>query len=99
MSNKLTSRQLRDLRGRGHKLKAIVRIGKDGINDAVIDAIEKALSSHELVKVKLIQGCLLDKDEAAKDLSDRTSSTLVQRIGRTSLLYRPRPAAKEDDDA
>ena len=96
MSSKLTPRQLRDLRGQGHKLKALVRIGKDGINDSVIAAVDRALSDHELVKVKLIQGCLLDKDEAAQTLAKDTRSILVQRIGRTSLLFREKPPEKKD---
>ena len=96
MPTKLTPRQLRDLRGQGHKLKPQVRIGKDGINDAVIAAVKRALLDHELVKVKLIQGCLLDKDEAAQELAKTTKSILVQRIGRTSLLYKERPPQKDD---
>ena len=97
MSSKLTPRQLRDLRGQGHKLKALVRIGKDGINEAVIAAVNRALSDHELVKVKLIQGCLLDKDAAAQTLAKDTRSILVQRIGRTSLLFREKPPEKKQE--
>ena len=91
---KLTNQELRALRGRGHQLKPVVLIGHEGITDAVIDAVDEALRAHELVKVKLLQSCEVDKDDAAQILSKKLKAGLIQRVGRTSLLWRENP--KED---
>lgn len=86
------------LRRRGHKLKPVVLVGKDDLSDSVVGAIDDALTIHELVKVKLLQSCSLDKNEAALVMAKRTGSDLVQRIGRTALLYRQRPDEEEDSN-
>jgi RNA-binding protein len=91
---KLTNQELRTLRGRGHQLKPVVLVGHEGITDAVLDAVDEALRVHELVKVKLLQSCEVDKDDAAQILSEKLKARLIQRVGRTSLLWRENP--KED---
>lgn len=79
------------LRGLGHVLRPIVLVGKEGITDGVISSIKEALIDHELVKTRLLQSCDIDKDEAAQELSERAGAVLVQRIGKTILLYAPHP--------
>jgi len=93
---KLTNQELRSLRGRGHQLKPIVLVGHEGITDAVLDAVDEALRAHELVKVKLLQSCVVDKDEAAQIFSKKLKAALVQRVGRTSLLWREKPEEEKD---
>lgn len=87
----LTASQRKHLRGLGHPLEPLIRVGKDGITDTLVEGVRQALIDHELVKVKLLQSCELDKDEAATALSDRVGAALVQRIGKTILLYAPHP--------
>jgi len=88
---KLTGKQARYLRGLGHHLHAIVMIGKDELTDRVIAATDEALTSHELIKVKLQDGCLSERREIANDLAQATSSSVAQVLGRTFLLYRKHP--------
>ena len=83
------------LRGRGHGLRPVVLVGKGNLTPSVIDAVDAALFTHELVKVRLLQACTLEKDSAATALSRALSATLIQRVGRTILLYRPRPVEAE----
>jgi RNA-binding protein len=87
----LSTKERKALRARGHKLSSVVNVGKDAITDGVLGALSDALDTHELVKVKLQQACPLDKDDAATALATGTDSTLVARIGRTALLFRPAP--------
>jgi RNA-binding protein len=87
--NKLTGRQARFLRGLGHHLKPVVLIGNQGITTPVLAALEETLNSHELVKVKLQEGCPLDKKEAASQLAEGTGAVIAQLLGKTILLYRP----------
>ena len=51
-------------------------------------AAETALQRHGLVKVKLTPQCKLEKGEAARALAWGTGGDLVQRIGKTALLWR-----------
>jgi RNA-binding protein len=87
--SKLPGRQARFLRALGHHLKPVVLIGRDGVTEPVLAAVEVALQSHELIKVKLQEGCLLGKEDAARQLAEPTGASVAQLLGRTILLYRP----------
>jgi len=87
----LTGKQKRHLRGLGHALKATVQVGRQGITDGIVDGTDDALEAHELVKVRFGQGFEDSPAAAAEDLALRTAATVAGRIGRTALLYRPRP--------
>lgn len=87
----LTGKQRRYLRGLGHDQKVIVQIGKDGIDDGLVAAIDQALADHELVKIKVGENAELDRHEAADALAKRTKSEVAQVLGNTVLLYRPHP--------
>ena len=93
MSNKtapdLTGKQNRYLRGLGHGLSPYVMIGKHHLSDDVIKATDEALVAHELVKVRIQEGCLEDRKIVAAELADATGSAVVQVLGKTFLLYRP----------
>ncbi len=88
-SIQLTGKQNRFLRGLGHGLKPFVMIGKSHLNDEVVKATNDALDTHELIKVKIQEGCLEDRKVVAAELSAETNSALVQVIGKNFLLYRP----------
>jgi RNA-binding protein len=89
----LSGKQRRFLRGKGHALSSTVQIGKEGVTDAVVSAVEAALGDHELIKVKLVPGASVERHEAAAELARRTASELVQVLGNTMLLYK----RNEDD--
>jgi len=85
---KLTGKQTRYLRGLGHHLKPVAMIGKEEVNSNVIAAVDEALDDHELIKVKLQQGCFSARQEVARDLTEATAATTVQILGKKILLYR-----------
>lgn len=85
---KLTGKQVRHLRALGHHLNPIIMVGKGEISDSLVASLEDALLHHELVKVKLQEGCDLDRKEVAAILSEKTESEIAQIIGKTILLYR-----------
>ena len=87
----LTGKQLRYLRGLGHHLKPLVMLGREGINDNVIKAADAVLTAHELVKVKIGNGCPLERREAADTVAAGTGSAIVQILGKTFLLFRANP--------
>lgn len=85
----LTGKQRRYLRGVGHGLKAVITVGKGELNEALLRETNEALESHELIKVKILESCMLDRHEVAESLSSECSADVAQVLGRTILLYRP----------
>jgi RNA-binding protein len=85
----LNERQKKYLRRIGHALHPIVTLGNAGLTDAVVAEMDRALTDHELVKVKARVGEREARDLALTALTTRTTSTLVQRIGNVALLFRP----------
>lgn len=87
----LTGKQRRYLRSLGHELKPIVQVGKDGIDDGLVAAVDRALVDHELVKVKISEAAGLERHGAAEAIAHRTHSEVAQVLGNTLLLYRAAP--------
>ncbi len=85
----LDGAQRRYLRSLAHPLKPIVFVGEGGISPAVTKALDEALTSHELVKVRMRQP--KDKKAAARDLADASASALCGVVGHVVVLYRPHP--------
>ena len=85
----LTGKQKRYLRAIGHNLKPLVLVGKREIEDSLIQETNEVLECHELIKVKLLESCMLDKREAAKILAEACKADMAQILGKTILLYRP----------
>jgi RNA-binding protein len=92
----LTGKQARHLRGLGHHLKPMAMLGKEGITDNLIAAVEAVLTVHELLKVKMQENCPLDRKEAAEQLGEQTGAAVAQLLGKTFLLYRPNPDLPDD---
>jgi RNA-binding protein len=68
-----------------------VQVGKDGIDDGLVAALDQALADHELVKIKIGEGAGLDRNAAADELAAKTHSDVAQVLGNTVLLYRADP--------
>ena len=84
----LTGKQKRHLRALGHKLKPLIQIGKKEIETALIAEANASLDHHELIKVKLLESCMLDKHEASDALAEACQADVAQILGKTFLLYR-----------
>jgi RNA-binding protein len=84
----LTGKQKRFLRGIGHSLNPVIFVGKGELSDSLIRETDEALASHELIKVKILESCLLDRTEVSKGLAEACFAEVAQVLGRTVLLYR-----------
>lgn len=93
---RFSNKQIKHLRGLGHKLSPLVLIGKEGLNDKVLQAVETELENHELIKVKIGTNSSVNKKSAAETIPESTKSTLVQLIGKTMLLYRANSKKPKD---
>lgn len=87
----LTGKQRHHLRGLGHKLDPLVQVGKGGIDEGLIKAVDQALADHELIKVRVGDTAEVDRHEAADTIAAQTHSEVAQVIGNVVLLYRAHP--------
>jgi RNA-binding protein len=87
----MNGKQRRQLRGLAHALKPVVIVGQRGLGDRVIEQIDGALTTHELIKVKLAPDAPLDRDEAAEVIRRRLGCEVAGIVGRVLILYRPHP--------
>ena len=84
----LTSKRRAYLRKKAHDLDALVRIGKEGVTDNLIQSILDAIESRELIKVKILQNCEEEKMEIMEQLSQCKEFEVVGIIGRTIILFK-----------
>jgi len=82
------------LRGIGHRLKPVVTVAGKGLTDNVLNEIDRALTDHELIKIKLAVGPRELKAEAIRRICEHLGAENIQEIGHILLLYRK--AAKPD---
>ena len=83
--------QVAFLRSRAHGCKPIVRLGQRGLTDAVVDELERALTDHELVKIRIAAGSRSERRNLLSDLCTRTGAEPVQQLGATATLFRRNP--------
>ncbi len=75
------------LRKRAHTLNPIVMVGKQGVDERVIAAVDEALAHHELIKVKFVD-YKEQRREISAMLAEKTSSEVVSVIGNIAILFR-----------
>lgn len=87
----LNGKQRRHLRGLGHSLDPVVQVGKEGVTEGVIAAVDRALLAHELIKIRCSTECPQDRKQVGESLAESTGGQVAQTLGRTLLLYREHP--------
>lgn len=80
------------LKTRAHHLKPVVLLGNKGLTEAVIKEIDLALTSHELIKIKLNGTEKAEKADVIKQITGELNAELIQSIGNVAVLYRKNPA-------
>jgi len=78
---------LRELKARAQKLKPVIHVGHDGLTDALLAALDQALSDHGLVKVRFTDH-KSERKQLSADLVGRTGARPVLQVGHTVTLYR-----------
>ena len=90
----LNNRQIRELKAQAQRLKATLKVGKEGLSPPFLAALDHALKHHELVKVKFDE-FKKQKKELAPQLAEKSGSLLITRVGNVVVLYRPRPVEEK----
>ena len=89
----LDTQQRKRLRAIAHHLDPIVSIGDGGVSAGVIEETNRALRDHELIKAKVHSEDREERSSLGDDLCAETGAEIVQRIGKTIVLYRMNPDA------
>jgi RNA-binding protein len=91
MKRDISNTKRKELKKKSYSLKPIIMIGQNGLTDSVINEIDNALDTHELIKVRT-RGS--DKDERTQQclkIKEKLNADIIHRIGFITVLYRPTP--------
>ena len=86
--SKKAKQDIKQLRAIGHKLKPVVTVAGNGLSDTVVAEIDRALSQHELIKIKLAVGGKDAKAAVSEEICERAGAEVVQSIGNMILVLR-----------
>lgn len=83
----MTGAERRLLRARAHDLKPTVHVGKLGLSAEVLTAVDQALDSHELIKVRLV-GSRDEKEVLAGGIEHELKCERVGMVGHVGIFFR-----------
>jgi RNA-binding protein len=78
----------KQLKSQAHHLSPVVLMGAKGLTDALIAECDLALTTHELIKIKIVSADKEEKAAITTALCQATDAELVQTIGHIVVLYR-----------
>jgi RNA-binding protein len=86
----ITTTQRRALRAAAHALKPVVSISQKGLTESVLKEIDRCLTSHELIKVRVYDTEREQREVLFAAVCEATQSAQVQHIGNLLVLWRER---------
>ena len=93
----MKGRERAELRAAAHNLDPTVHVGQQGLTPSLINSLDDALRTRELVKVKLGKKDDMKPKDVANSLALATNSAVVQVIGRTATLFRENPDMEKNE--
>ena len=84
----LTSKQRSNLRSIAQKIEPITQVGKLGINDSLIEGLDKAIEKREIIKVTVLENSDLIPKEAGFEIAKLLGAEFVCATGRKLVFYR-----------
>jgi RNA-binding protein len=87
----LTAVQRQTLKGRAHRLHPIIMVGAAGLTPEVLNEIDLALKSHELIKIRVLNEDPSGRKSYMDEICRVLGAAPVQHIGKMLVLFRPRP--------
>ena len=91
MATPLTARERAHLKARAHTLEPVVHAGSAGVTDRLVAEVDRALTAHELIKIKVNSDDRADRIAIGSEICARTDAAAVHRVGKVLILWRPRP--------
>ena len=84
------------LRAKAHHLDPFVLLGANGLTQAVMNEIDRALKAHELIKVRVPTDDREELESIFAEVAETLGAARVQLIGKLLVLWRP---SDQDEDA
>lgn len=92
----MTSKERAALKAQANSLDALFQVGKGGISDALIEQVETAFTTRELIKLKVLLETAPDSPKnIAAQIADATGAEIVQVIGGAMVFYKYNPELHE----
>jgi RNA-binding protein len=92
---KISNEDKKQLRRLGHKINPVVTVATKGLSENVLAEIDRALTDHELIKVKFSGSNQQSRANAVEIIREKCGAEVVQSIGHVLLLLkksnRPNP--------
>ena len=92
---KLNALQRKSLTAQAHHINPIVIIGKNGLTAEVLNELDRGLSSHELIKIKILNGDRKARTLLFEKICLQLNAFPINHIGKILVIYRPETAEKE----
>ncbi len=83
----LGSKERYQLTRLANSIKPVIRVGKGGLTEGIIAAIDELLEKRELIKIKFV-GFKDEKGAIAEEIARKTESSLVRIIGNIAIFFR-----------
>ena len=84
----LTSKERSNLRSLASKIEPITQVGKMGVNDSLIESLDKAIEKREIIKVTVLENSDLVPKEAGFVIAEKLGAEFVCATGRKLVFYR-----------
>jgi RNA-binding protein len=84
----LVPKQRQALKGKAHKLKPIVIVGNNGLTETVNMEIDRALTDHELIKMRINSEDRDARRALFAEICELHQADLVQTVGKIGVIYR-----------
>jgi RNA-binding protein len=91
----ISKQKLIELRQKSKALDPVVRVGKNGLSDGLVEQVRKALQRRRLIKVKMLQSFAEENDArgAAEELARKTGAEIISVVGFNVTLYSEKPTS------
>lgn len=90
----LTAKDKRRLRQVAHHLAPVVIVADKGASAAVIDETARALTDHEIIKVKINVADRDQRKTIGNELAAACGADVVQSVGKVWVLFKHNPFAE-----
>lgn len=84
----LTSKQRAEYRAQANTLETTLMVGKDGVNQGVIEEAERLLTARELVKGKVLEAALMSPREVSDAICEATGAEGIACVGNKFVIWR-----------
>lgn len=79
-----------NLKAKAKTLEPVIRIGKNGITENVLEHIKLMLKKRKLIKIKMLKAFVdaNNKKMVAKKLAEDTNAELIEQVGFVIVLHK-----------